>query len=154
LAEVLGELGAVGPGSKGVREIYERLLARVGPELGLLMDAPVEDLDRTGPPLLGEAMRRMRAGDVRATPGYDGEYGVVGAFEEEERRRLLAQRSFGFSAAAAPVAERARAAEPAPVAAPAPAAVDNPEQAAAIAHGEGPLLVVAGPGTGKTRVVV
>ena len=29
----------------------------------------------------------------------------------------------------------------------------NPEQKRAVTHGEGPLLVVAGPGTGKTRVV-
>ncbi|MDE3180704.1 MAG: ATP-dependent helicase [Acidobacteriota bacterium] len=29
----------------------------------------------------------------------------------------------------------------------------NPEQAQAVAHGDGPLLVVAGPGTGKTAVI-
>ena len=30
----------------------------------------------------------------------------------------------------------------------------NPEQAAAATHGDGPLLIIAGAGTGKTRTLV
>ena len=74
----------------------EQLVSRVGPELTVLQDAPLEDLGREGPPLLAEAVRRMRAGEVRRQAGYDGEYGVVRMFDEEERLRLLAQTAFSF----------------------------------------------------------
>lgn len=89
LPEVLGELLDTGASSVKVRKACDRLLERIGPELSILMEAPVEDIGREGPPLLSEAIARMRRGQILARPGYDGEYGVVRMFEEDERRRLL-----------------------------------------------------------------
>jgi ATP-dependent DNA helicase UvrD/PcrA len=157
LRELLGEVVDAGPGSGRVQKAYERLLARVGPELAILTAAPCEDVAREAPPLLDEALRRMRRGQVAARAGYDGEYGVVRVFDEDERRRLLAQTCFGFSFAgrAADAPLPAPAAVAAPVARPRAAAdALDAAQRQVIEHGEGPLLVVAGPGTGKTRTVV
>jgi uncharacterized protein (TIGR00375 family) len=158
LAEVLGEVLGVGAGSKRVWSACQQLVSRVGPELTVLQDAPLEDLGREGPPLLAEALRRMRAGEVRRQAGYDGEYGVVRMFDEDERLRLLAQTAFSFGGTAVAPVEKPKT-EPAMRPASEEVETDfvagpNLEQEAAIAHGEGPLLIVAGPGTGKTRTLV
>lgn len=181
LGEVLSELCGAGPESGKVRKLEERLLQRIGPELTILTDAPAEDLDREGPPLLGEAISRIRKGAVRARPGYDGEYGVIRVFEDEERRRLLSQTAFAFMAAAvgssaplhattaegAPAANSTHSGLPAPVSegesepfdqSPAPGIPASHElntaQLAAVEHEGSPLLLVAGPGTGKTKTIV
>ena len=38
-----------------------------------------------------EAIKRMREGDLHIEPGYDGEYGIVKIFKEEERDGKSAQ---------------------------------------------------------------
>jgi PHP family Zn ribbon phosphoesterase len=49
------------------------------------MNSPLDDIERAGSPLLREAVARMRAGNVRIIPGYDGEYGKVRTFVDSER---------------------------------------------------------------------
>jgi DNA helicase-2/ATP-dependent DNA helicase PcrA len=158
LVEVLGEILGVGSSSRRVRKSYDRLLLRAGNEMSVLADLPAEDADREGPPLLGEALRRMRAGEVKRVAGFDGEYGVVSVFDEEERKRLLAQTRFAFAGHTAqpetqPQPPMHATAQRQPAATSAPVGAD-PDQAAAMKHGKGSLLIVAGPGAGKTRTLV
>jgi len=163
LPEVIAELAGGGVATKAVTNAYDRATATLGPELGLLQDVPAEEISRLDP-LLGEAVTRLRSGAVIRQPGYDGEYGIVRLFEEGE----LARRARGDLLFDAPTIRRARAAaarkaEPAPQHEPEAPAVSpiggsvldllDPEQKAAAAAVEGALVVVAGPGSGKTRML-
>jgi PHP family Zn ribbon phosphoesterase len=83
-AEVLAEIHKVGPQSKCVKKKYDELLAKLGPELFILENAPLEEISRTGSSLLSEAISRMRAGRVIRRPGFDGQYGTIRLFTDEE----------------------------------------------------------------------
>ncbi|MBI4211491.1 MAG: hypothetical protein HY540_02530 [Deltaproteobacteria bacterium] len=84
LTEVLGELCDVGPSSKTVAKHYENVTSLYGPELKILSDISVDDLERSTVPFLGEALHRMRQGNVIRHAGYDGEFGEIRLFEKGE----------------------------------------------------------------------
>ena len=196
LAEVVGEILEVGPTSRRVQERYSRLLRELGPELDILCSLPEADIRAHWEPL-GEAVARMRRGQVYREGGYDGEYGTVRVFAPEEladmrgalpgvkapakRGRKKAAAAAGESAApdattatTATTGVRVRragqlltgstdaAAASNFAAVKSAAQPDNPEQIfaysaeqqAALSAGPEPVLVLAGPGAGKTRVLV
>jgi len=158
LPEIMGEILGVGPKSKSVMSAVDDLVGTLGPELAILLELPIDEIDRARSPLLTEAITRLRAGRVLRDPGYDGEYGTISLFEPGE---LAASAPGLFDVA--PVAPAPAAARPRPAAAPEPAATTpavpvpvsglDKDQEAAAAIVTGPLLIVAGPGTGKTRTL-
>ena len=91
LPEALGEVLGVGPNSKRVQGEYRRLVERLGPELTILQDLPPEEIAAAGDAVLAEGIRRMRAGEVRAQSGYDGEYGVIRLFDGAADRSSVVQ---------------------------------------------------------------
>ena len=90
LLEILSEIMQVGVSSKSVTYEYENLLQKLGSELSILREIPIDDISKAYSPLLGEGISRLRAGKVIKHPGYDGEYGVIRLFEPDE----LARKSF------------------------------------------------------------
>lgn len=83
LQEIISEINGVGPSSKSVVCEYERLINTFGSELAILQDIPVDEISKSST-LLGEAVSRLRQGKVIKHAGYDGEYGVIRLFEENE----------------------------------------------------------------------
>ena len=168
LSEILSEILGCGPSAKKVTTAYEELLAALGPELHILMDAPSKDIERLGGPLLAEAVDRMRETRVIRQEGYDGEYGVIRLFEEAEKMTLRGQTALfdapadttsheeETSLALSSLPARAVHEEPEPyqtflfdpILDPL-----NPAQKEAVLHQGSHLLIVAGPGTGKTMTL-
>ena len=85
LPEILAEARGTGVNTKGVQEDYMSLLAALGNEFKILLDASLSDIEGAASPLAAEAVKRVRQGRVNIKPGYDGEYGRVTIFEERER---------------------------------------------------------------------
>ena len=85
LPEVIATTRSVGPNGKRVANEYERLLRKLGAELPILNDIPIEEIQHLSrSPLLTEAITRMRRGQVIREPGYDGKYGRIKLFQEGE----------------------------------------------------------------------
>jgi uncharacterized protein (TIGR00375 family) len=91
LPEIIAEGLRCGVNTKKVEALYRPLLEQLGSEFRILMDAPLDDIERAGTPLIREAIARMRAGNVHIAPGYDGEFGKVRIFEEVERKEIKGQ---------------------------------------------------------------
>lgn len=161
LDDILAEALRCGPGTKKVARAYRQALERLGGELKILMDLDGDAIERADIPLLAEAVCRMRQGRLTIAPGHDGVYGRIRLFAAGERRRLLGQQTlFSLPAAACDPdpAGAAQAVRSAPHQArlafgdplPGPAAGLNEAQRQAVEAPDGPLIIVAGPGTGKT----
>jgi uncharacterized protein (TIGR00375 family) len=77
LAEIIAETCAAGVNTKKVSVRYQDLLAHIGPELHILIDAPLGEIERAGSPAVAGAIGRMRKGRIIIAPGYDGVYGKI-----------------------------------------------------------------------------
>jgi len=190
LPEILGEIAGVGPKTRTVEAKATALVAAIGPELHILREAPLDQIGAVGGLDLQEAIRRLRAREVRRIPGYDGEYGVIRLFDPGElgaadalfevpavpAARVPAPKQRTPRAAREPVSRPVSGPPPIVVSPPPPPPVsphepfepmlagmeevgtglldrlDAMQRVAASAPG-GPLLIVAGPGTGKTRTL-
>jgi uncharacterized protein (TIGR00375 family) len=85
LAEIIAETIGVGRASKAVDRAYQNLIEKLGSEFFILVDASLDDIERAGSERIREAIARVRAGNVHIAPGYDGEFGTIRIFSDEER---------------------------------------------------------------------
>jgi PHP family Zn ribbon phosphoesterase len=73
--------------SQKVQAEYNKIIKALGGEISILKDAPLEELAQVTTPRIVEGVRRVRDGDLVVEPGYDGEYGVVKIFGDQEKEK-------------------------------------------------------------------
>ncbi|MCD6375860.1 MAG: UvrD-helicase domain-containing protein [Caldisericaceae bacterium] len=178
LKEVLSEILKTGPNSKTVEKAYHALIQKSGSEFNLLLNLPLEEIKKMTNELVYEAIRRMRQRQVIVKEGFDGEFGQVRVFSDQELGGASSQKSLFNDLVAEPETQyhlvqpipfdvkqfqrlKQQAEQQQPVQT---SLLDfesgesllkdlNAEQQAAVKHFRGPAIVLAGPGTGKTRVL-
>lgn len=93
LTEVIAASTGRSAASKKVQQEYCSMLEQLGPEFAVLREIPIQDIEGRFGHLIGEGIRRLRAGQVTRLPGFDGEYGTIKLFEPDEIKNPEGQMS-------------------------------------------------------------
>jgi uncharacterized protein (TIGR00375 family) len=85
LDEIIAEAKGVNKAAVAVERDYRGFVAKFGTEFDILLRVPKEELLRSLPHRVAEGILRVRQGKVSIKAGFDGEYGTISIFGEEEK---------------------------------------------------------------------
>lgn len=88
LEEIIAETYEVGAGSKKVAQAYERMTA-AAPEFTILLDLPEEEIAKIGDEQIAQSVARVRNGNVHVEGGYDGIFGKIHIYSDDEREAIF-----------------------------------------------------------------
>jgi uncharacterized protein (TIGR00375 family) len=91
LEEIIADVLNQSTGTKAVLEEYYKLIKNCGNEFNVLLDASEEELKAKTLPQIALGIKRVRDGKAYVKPGYDGVYGEIKVFGEEEKKLTLKQ---------------------------------------------------------------
>jgi len=86
LDEIIADSKGVAKTAVSVEREYHSLLAKFGTEFEILLRASKEDLLKGLPPKVAEGVIRVREGRVNIKAGFDGEYGIISIFGDDEKK--------------------------------------------------------------------
>lgn len=88
LPEIIADALEVGVKTKTVKVEYDNLIKKFGTEFNILLNIQIKEIEKVSKPIIAQAIDRVRSGNIFIKPGFDGEYGVVRVFTNENRGKL------------------------------------------------------------------
>jgi len=71
--------------SQKVQSEYNSIIKKVGTEMKVLLDEPLENLEKITGSSIVEGIKRVREGKLFINPGFDGQYGTINIFSPQEK---------------------------------------------------------------------
>ncbi len=85
LMEIIAEALKVRTGSKQVASVYEQLVNTFDNEFNVLLKTPLSEMEKVADAKVVEGIKKVRSGDILIKPGYDGVFGEVMIWKEEDK---------------------------------------------------------------------
>ncbi|MBU0896021.1 MAG: endonuclease Q family protein, partial [Candidatus Omnitrophica bacterium] len=87
LDEIISEVKGVGKQSKAVLKEYLDSVYALGSEFNIMVKVSEKELFSRLPERIAQGVKKVREKKLKILPGYDGEYGVIKIFNEEEEKK-------------------------------------------------------------------
>lgn len=88
LREIIAEVAGKGKTTKAVEAIYCDLIAKGKNEFNILLNLDYNELEKIASRKIAEAIKRVRERKLIIKPGYDGVYGIVKIFGDDEKEKF------------------------------------------------------------------
>jgi len=86
LPNIIADYFGMGRDSKKVQKLFLDIIKQSGNEFKVLLDLSEEELKKIMPTILAEGIIKMRQAKIKLIPGFDGEFGRVEIFSDQQRQ--------------------------------------------------------------------
>lgn len=93
LDEIIADVYGIGVASKKVKSEYDNLIKKFGSELKILIEVSEDELKNGADNRVRKGIMAVRKKNLHISPGFDGEYGKIEIFSDEEKKDLDSQKS-------------------------------------------------------------